>query len=95
MLWVLIRSTSAPWIEKRALTRAMPLYIHERYVAELGFELVTPGSESDALATVQEPGFFQSKSIYVFLISPQKHMLWYSLEVHNICFCGEIRKIST
>ena len=62
-------------------------------MAELGFELVTPGSESDALATVLEPGFFQSKSIYVFLT--QKHILWYSLEVHNICFCGEIRKIST
>ena len=39
----------------------------------------------------------------IFLISPQKHMLWYSLEVprrgasneyHNICFRGEIRRIS-
>ena len=39
----------------------------------------------------------------IFLISPQKRILWYSLEVpqqgtsneyYNICFCGEIRKIS-
>ena len=41
--------------------------------------------------------------VNIFFISPRKHMLWYSLEVprrdasneyHNICFCGEIRKIS-
>ena len=38
---------------------------------------------------------------HIFLISPQKHMLWYSLEAprrgasneyHKICFHGEIRK---
>ena len=56
--------------------------------------------------------------VNIFLISPRKHMLWYSLEAplsheniccgysleapqqgtsneyHNICFRGEIRKIS-
>ena len=40
---------------------------------------------------------FQSKSTDIFLISPRKHMLWYSLEVphrgasdeyHNIRFRG-------
>ena len=46
---------------------------------------------------------FQSKSIDIFLISPQKHMLWYSLvltevllmSTHNICFCWEIKKLLT
>ena len=41
--------------------------------------------------------------VSIFLICPRKHMLWYSLEAprrgasneyHNICFCGQIRKIS-
>ena len=35
----------------------------------------------------------------IFVISPQKHMLWYSLEeaflmtTHNICFCGDNKNI--
>ena len=33
-----------------------------------------------AIALVEGLFFFQSKSIDIFLISPQKHMLWYSLE---------------
>ena len=46
--------------------------------------------------------FFQLKSTSIFLISPRKHMLCYSLEApakallmstHNIYFHGEIRKI--
>ena len=41
--------------------------------------------------------------VNIFLISPRKHMLWVlirsarrgaSNELHNICFRGEIRKIS-
>ena len=41
--------------------------------------------------------------VYIFLISPRKHMLWVlirsaqrgtSNEYHNICFCGEMIKIS-
>ena len=41
--------------------------------------------------------------VNIFLISPRKHTLWYSLEAprrgasneyNNICFHGEIRKIS-
>ena len=38
----------------------------------------------------------------IFLISPRKHILWVLIRsalallmsTHNICFCGEIRKIS-
>ena len=34
--------------------------------------------------------------INLFLISPQKHMFWVLIMIfHNICFNGEIRKIST
>ena len=38
--------------------------------------------------------------VNIFLISPRKHMLWVLIaeallmSTHNICFCGEIRKIS-
>ena len=42
--------------------------------------------------------------VNIFIISPQKHMLWVLIRsalargllmsTHNVCFCGEIRKIS-
>ena len=41
------------------------------------------------------------RSSLPFFLFPQKHILWYSLEAkallmstNNICFCGEIRKMS-
>ena len=52
--------------------------------------------------TAPDKGEYQENIFNIFLISPQKHMLWYSLEAfteallmssHNISFCGEIRKI--
>ena len=46
--------------------------------------------------------FFKPEIVDIFLVSPQKNMLWYSFEVprrgasneyNNICFHGKIRKI--
>ena len=37
--------------------------------------------------------FFQSKSIDIFLNSPQKYMLWVLIRSALVIFHGEIRKI--
>ena len=38
--------------------------------------------------------FFNQKITDIFLISPQKHVVGTHLSTHNICFCGEIKKLS-
>ena len=42
--------------------------------------LAIPGYLHSLQFTALVKALFQSKSVDIFLISPQKHMLWYSLE---------------
>ena len=60
------------------------------------------GRKKSLVSQQQIRRFFHPKNADIFLTSPRKHMLWYSLKVlgeallmstHNICFRGEIRKI--
>ena len=107
--WATCRATTSviqPTMQKQTVMKYLFITVPGKYFF---FQLKSTDifsyfSTKHILCTTQERHFFQSKSIDFFLFlhknvccdTPLKHLTEALLmSTHNICFCGEIRKILT
>ena len=55
-------------------------------------DLLITSPKTEPLRLPDKVLFFQQKSIDIFLVSPQKHILWILIRSASVGFCGIIRK---